>query len=81
MNNMIQKDRLTKDIEEQISESQQDIPLLNRHLTSALFLSKLSANEARPVREKLNFVVASPQRRAHLLEELKENLQSYRQTV
>lgn len=81
MENMIQRDRLTKDIEEQISESQEGIPLLNRHLTSALFFSKLSASKARPVREKLNFIVASAERRAHLLAQLKENLQSYRQPV
>ncbi len=76
MKNMIQRDRLTKNIEEQISEGEQDIPLLNRHLTSALFFSKFSADDARTVREKFNFVVASPQRREHLLAELKENLQS-----
>lgn len=75
MKNIIQKDRLTKHIEEQISEGEQDIPLLNRHLTSALFFSKFSATNARTVRQKFNFVVASPERREHLLYELKENLQ------
>lgn len=74
MNNMIQKDRLTKSIEDQINEDGHEIPLLNRHLTSALFLSKLGDRASRPVREKLNFVVASPERREHLLAELKENL-------
>ncbi len=79
MNNMIKKDRLTKNIEEQISADEQShIPLLNRHLTSALFFTKLSARSARPVREKLNFVLASPQRREHLLAQLKENLQNDR---
>ena len=79
MKNIIKRDRLTKNIETQISEGSQEgqgIPLLNRHLTSALFFSKLSAGPARTVREKINFVVASPQRREHLLAELKENLQS-----
>ncbi len=78
MKNMIQRDRLTKNIEEQICEDGQGIPLLNRHLTSALFFSKLSAGSARTVREKLIFVVATPQRREHLLAELKANLQSER---
>ena len=76
MKNMIRKDRLTKNIEAQISEDEQSIPLLNRHLTSALFFSKLSTRSARTVREKLNFVVASAERREHLLAELKVNLQA-----
>ncbi len=79
MRNMIKRDRLTKNIEEQISEGEQGIPLLNRHLTSALFFSKFSAGNARTVREKFNFVVASPERREHLLAELKENLQMHQQ--
>jgi len=77
MNNMIKKDRLTKNIETRISEDKEhSIPLLNRHLTSALFFTKLSASSARPVREKLNFVVATAERREHLLAELKVNLQA-----
>ena len=76
MQNMIKRDRLTKNIETQISEGEQAIPLLNRHLTSALFFMKLSARRARTVREKFNFVVASAERREHLLAELKENLQA-----
>ncbi len=76
MRNMIQKGRLTKNIEEHIAEGDYQIPLLNRHLTSALFFSKFSAEPARTVREKFNFVVASPARRERLLAELKENLQS-----
>ena len=75
MKNMIKRDRLTKNIETQISEGDQTIPLLNRHLTTALFLSKLSAQSSRPVRDKISFVVSSAQRREHLLAELKVNLQ------
>ena len=75
MKNMIKRDRLTKSIETQISEGVQAIPLLNRHLTTALFLSKLSAQSSRPVRDKISFIVSSAQRRRHLLAELKVNLQ------
>jgi len=76
MKNMIKRDRLTKNIETQISEGEQTIPLLNRHLTSALFFMKLSTNRARTVREKFNFMMANAERREHLLAELKENLQT-----
>ncbi len=79
MENIIQRDRLPKNDEDEISGIEQGIPLLNRHLTSALFFSKFSAGNARTVREKFNFVVASPERREHLLAELKENLQMHQQ--
>ena len=74
--NMIKKDRLTKVIETQISDGEQGIPLLNRHLTSALFFSKLSGDRSRIVREKITLFATSPERRERLLQELKENLES-----
>ena len=72
---MIKKDRLTKVMEDRLIDGEQDIPLLNRHLTTALFFSKLSEERSRLVREKITLFAASPERRAHLLKELKENLQ------
>lgn len=72
---MIKKDRLTKVMEDRISDGEEGVPLLNRHLTCALFFSKLGENRAKVVREKLHFVVTSPERRERLLEELKINLQ------
>jgi hypothetical protein len=75
---MFKKDRLTKVLENRISDGEEGIPLLNRHLTTALFCSKLSADASKTVREKIHLSAASPERRAHLLQELKENLQGIR---
>lgn len=72
---MIKKGRLTKGLESRISDGEEGIPLLNRHLTCALFFSKLSEGRAKAVREKISLFVMSPQRRADLLQELKRNLQ------
>ena len=75
---MIKKDRLTKVMESRMTDGEQGIPLLNRHLTSTLFFSKLSEGPSRMIRERINLFAASPERRAHLLQELKENLQNNR---
>jgi len=73
---MIKKHRLTKSMESRMSDGEQGIPLLNRHLTSALFFSKLGEERSRIIREKIQLFAASPERREHLLQTLKENLQN-----
>lgn len=72
---MIKKDRLTKGMENRISDGEEGIPLLNRHLTSALFFSKLSEDRSKAVREKITLFATSQERRQDLLQELKKNLQ------
>ncbi len=75
---MFKRDRLTKVIENRLADGEDGIPLLNRHMTTALFCSKLSAEASKTVREKIHLSAASPERRAHLLQELKMNLQGIR---
>ena len=72
---MIKKARLTKGMENRISGGEDGIPLLNRHLTSALFFSKLSEGRAKAVREKISLFAMSQERREDLLQQLKKNLQ------
>ena len=71
---MIKKERLIQQIESLIGLEKSAIPMLNRHISSALFFSELQSKERNMILENLQKMSIARSKHLEVLVQLKEDI-------
>lgn len=71
---MIKRDKILKQIEELIGLEQSLIPLLNKHLSAAMFFSSLKKNDREDIVEYFQKLVIAKTRHVEILNGVKEEI-------